>query len=317
MKPKIVVIVGPTCSGKSELAVKLAKKFNGEIISVDSRQVYRDLNIGTGKVPGRWHKLNYPSGERSLAKWIVLGNKIFMYKDTPHHLIDEVKPQKIFTVAQYQKRAKKIIRSVTQRGKMPILAGGTGFWIDAVVYGINFPKVPPNIKLRKRLSRKSAQKLLQILRKLDRKRAKIIEQKNPRRLIRAIEIAKKLGKVPTIKRKNPYTALWIGIQLTAQDLKKKIHKRIISQINEGMIDEAKILHKNGLSWRRFYELGLEYKFLADYLTKKRDQKEMTEQLEKAINDYARRQIVWFKKNSEIHWVNSLRDAEDLVQKFLN
>lgn len=298
IKPKLIIIVGPTSSGKSDLAVNISKKFKGEIISADSRQIYRDLNIGTGKVPGKWK------------------NGVFIYKSIPHYLIDEINPKKTFSVAEYKNKAQKTIKNIIRHAKLPILAGGTGFWIDAVIYNFKFPEVLPNKKLRKYLSKKSPDKLLKILKTLDPQRAKTIEQKNPRRLIRAIEIAKTLGSVPHLKKHSLYKPLWLGIKTSKNELKTKIHKRLISRIRSGMIEESKKLRRRGLNWRRFYELGLEYKFLADYLRKKITKKQMVESLERAIYNYAGRQMTWFKKNKKIGWVKSRKEAEKLVARHL-
>ncbi len=167
---KLIVILGPTASGKSELAVKLAKKFNGEIISADSRQVYKGLNIGTGKITKK------------------------EMKGIGHHLLDVASPKRKFTVAQFQKLAFKKIREIQRRGKTPFLVGGTGFYIQSVVDNISIPEVTPNWKLRKALEKKNTEELFSMLKKLDPARAKTIDSKNPRRLTRAIEIASAEGR---------------------------------------------------------------------------------------------------------------------------
>lgn len=310
-KQKLIVIVGPTASGKSELAVNIAKKCNGEIISADSRQVYRGLNIGTGKVPGKWRPPPTLISIRSYRN-----ESTFIYKGIPHYCIDFVSPQKIFTVAEFKICAEKAIKDIARRGKIPILVGGTGFWIDAVVFDFNLPPVPPNPAFRKILKKKSAAELLSLLKRLDPKRARAIEQKNPRRLIRAIEIAKTLGRVPKLKKRSRYRTLWISIAPHRKTLQKRIRIRLLSRLRGDMIGEAKRLHKQGLSWCRFYELGLEYRFLADYLRGKMTKEKMTAGLEKAINKYARRQMTWWKRNKNIHWGSNVQQIEQLVKKFL-
>ena len=302
-RKKIIVIVGPTASGKSELAVHLAKRFNGEIISADSRQVYRGLDRGTGKVPGRWQKK--AGGER------------FIYKSIPHYCIDTVSPKKQFSVTEFTRDAKNAIEKIRMRGKIPIIAGGAGFWIDAIVYNLNLPEVRPNMKLRKILAQKSAEKLFHFLKKIDSKRASKIDPRNPRRLIRAIEIAYAIGKSPKIKKRAAYDTLWIGIKTLPDILKLKIKKRLATRLREGMIEEAVLLRKKGLSWKRFYALGLEYRFLADYLQKKMGREELSERLFCAIWHYAKRQMTWFKKNKEIRWVESKKKAYFLTKEFLN
>lgn len=280
MKPRVLIIVGPTASGKSDLAVKIAKKHNGEIISADSRQVYKGLNIGTGKITKK------------------------EMRGVPHHLLDIADPKKIFTVSEYKKMADKTISEIISRGKMPIICGGTGFYIQTVIDNIALPEVPPNIKLRKKLEKKSTEKLFEILKNLDPERAKNIDAKNGRRLIRAIEIATKLGKVQKIHSGgfSAYNPLFIGIKIEPEILKKRIYKRLISRLKKGMISEAKKLHSQGLSWKRMEDLGLEYRYLARFLQNKITKKEMIEQLNKEIWHYAKRQMTWFKRDKRIKWI---------------
>jgi len=293
-KPLIIAVVGPTSSGKSDIAVLLAKKFGGEVISADSRQVYRGLNIGTGKI----------------TKKEMLG--------VPHHLLDVASPASRFTASMYQKKASRVAEQIIKRGRIPIVCGGTGFYIDAFLKGISLPEVAPNRALRRALEKKSVQELFEILRALDPRRAKNIDRKNPRRLVRAIEIATALGHVPPIKHTPVVLApiLTIGIVITDKQLKKNIHVRLLKRIKSGMVSEAKQLHKNGLSWKRFDELGLEYRFLARYLQKKITKQEMLTQLETAINQYAKRQKQWFKRDTSIILVKSAKEALLEVWKHL-
>lgn len=286
----LLVIVGPNASGKSELAVRIAKRVGGEIISADSRQIYKSLSIGTGKVPGRWQ------------------GGVFRYRGVPHHLIDEASPKKNFTVADFKKRADKKIVEIAARGKLPILVGGTGFWIDAVAKGMAVPEVPPDPCLRKTLSKKPPDALLAILKRLDPSRAKTIEKKNPRRLIRAIEIARALGRVPELKHSPAYRTFWIGIFPGREALAKKIQRRLERRMRDGLIKEAKTLRVGGMAWKRFYELGLEYRFLADLLRKKTTKEEFAVRLAAAIRRYARRQMTWFKKNRRIRWFRDSKQA---------
>ncbi|KKT08294.1 MAG: tRNA dimethylallyltransferase [Parcubacteria group bacterium GW2011_GWA1_43_21] len=239
--PKILVILGPTASGKTALSIKLAKKINGEIISADSRQVYRGMDIGTGKV----------------TKKEMVG--------IPHHLLDVADPKRVFSVAQYQKLANKVIADILKRDKMPIICGGTGLYIDSVIDGLILPAVPPNKKLRRDLAEKSVVELFAILKKLDPRRAKNIDSKNPVRLIRAIEIAKQLGTVPTLKKSPQYDCLKIGIDPEPEILRTKIHDRLIMRLRQGMMAEVKKLHSQGVSWQRLEDFGLEYRYLARLL----------------------------------------------------
>ena len=300
----LIAIVGPTASGKSDFSVRLAKKFDGEIVSADSRQVYKGLDIGSGKI----------------TKKEMMG--------IPHHLLDVASSTRIFSVDRYQKLAHNAIRGIQKRGKLPIVVGGTPFYVYAVIDGYVFPEVKPNPKLRNSLAGLSNQELLVKLKELDPRRAETIEQKNKRRLIRALEIVMTTGKpVPELKKTTPlFDVLLIGIKRSPEELKKRVRKRLLDRLDHGMIAEVKRLRKSGLSWNRLEELGLEYRFVAQYLSRyarsgaARQQKisyqEMVLQLEKAINDFARRQMTWFKRDPRIHWVSSRLEAERLSKRFL-
>lgn len=285
---KIVVVLGPTAVGKSALAVNLAKKFNGEVVSADSRQIYKGLDIGTGKI-----------------------NKKEM-RGVPHHMLSFLDPNKKYSAEEYRRDAQKVLEKILKKNKIPIICGGTGFYIDTLVYGTSLPNVPPNPKLRKKLSKKSAVELAEILRKMDPERALEIDAKNPRRLVRAIEIAEALGKVPKIKKRKKYDALLIGLDMPDEKLKEKITIRLFARIGEwkggvfgkagiggGMIGEARKLRKNGLSLKRMEELGLEYRFLAKFLKGEMTRDEMADRLKTEIWRYAKRQRTWFKKNKDI------------------
>jgi tRNA dimethylallyltransferase len=314
-KQKLIAVVGPTASGKSELAVALAKKFNGEIISVDSRQVYLGMNIGTGKVEGGWRQKI--KNQKSKIKITNQNSKIFIYKKIPHWCIDFVSPKQQYSIAKYQQCANEAIRDIASRGKVPILCGGTGFWIDAVIYDITLPNVPPDKKLRRKLAKKSAKELLAILKKLDPARAKTIEQKNPRRIIRAIEIARSLGKVPKLKKRQRYQTLWLGIKKPREELRDLIALRLQKRLKQGMIREVQRLVRNGVSHKRLQELGLEYKFVSLFLQKKLQKSQMIQILQRAIEQYARRQEVWFKRNKKIRWIASAHETEKLTKRFLS
>jgi tRNA dimethylallyltransferase len=290
-KPRIIVILGQTATGKSDVAVELAKKFEGEVISADSRQVYRGMNIGTGKVTKK------------------------EMKGVPHYLLDVADPKKRFSVVDYQKLALKKIQGIIKNGKIPIIVGGTGFYIESIINNIVFPIAPINNSFRKKLEKKSVTELFKILKIMDSRRAKEIDVNNPIRLIRAIELAKVFGKVPVIS-KNPrseYEILQIGLRPHPEILKAKIKYRLLKRIDMGMIKEVENLHKKGLSWRRLYELGLEYRFVSLFLQRKISKTEMIEGLANAIWQYAKRQNTWFKRDPRIHWYDptSKKDSAKL------
>jgi len=280
-KRKIIVILGPTASGKSALALKIAKKINGEIISADSRQVYKGLDIGSGKITKK------------------------EMRGVPHHCIDIVSPKKIFTVVDFKKYADKVIEEIFAKNKIPIIVGGTGLYIQAIVDNIVLPEVKPNWKLRKELEKKTTEEMFAILKKLDPERTKNIDAKNPRRLIRAIEIAKKIVKTPKLKSmsRRDLDIGQIGIKLPDEILRKNIEKRIKKMLKNGLVAETKKLRKSGLSWKRIYELGFEYKYPALFLRRGISKDEMLAKMLTENWQYAKRQMTWFKRDKRIKWID--------------
>ncbi len=295
VKPKLIAIVGPTASGKTALGIELAKALGGEIISADSRQVYSGLDIGTGKVTKKEKQ------------------------GIPHFILDVANPKKQFSVDDFVKLGRKALGEIFKKNKVPIIVGGTGLYVDMLLGRMSYPEVPPNPILRKKLEKKSVVQLFSMLKKFDPRRATNIEKNNPRRLIRAIEIAEAIGKSPSPAEapgQSPYDILWLGLNPGEKKLGQKIHKRLLSRMHTGMIKEAQSLHKRGLSYKRMGELGLEYRFLALFLQKKLTYEQLEIQLERAIHHYAGRQMRWFKKNPEILWVKSYPQSLKLAKKFV-
>jgi tRNA dimethylallyltransferase len=294
-KEKILILVGPTSSGKSALAVALAKKFNGEIISADSRQVYSGLDIGTGKITKR------------------------EMRGVPHHLLDIAPPKKIFTAQDFIEKGRSAITDIAERGKLPIVTGGTGFYIDALAGRVVLPDVPADPAFRRIHNKKSTALLLCMLTKIDPERAETIDPHNKVRIIRALEIARALGKVPQYtKDALLYDTLWIGIA-PKKELHKKIHVRLLSRMRQGMVMEAKRLHAKGLTYKRMRELGLEYGALAAFLQNKISYEDMLERLSSDIRRYAKRQVTYWKRNTDIHWLQSsqTRTIEKETRRFMN
>jgi tRNA dimethylallyltransferase len=301
-KNKVIVILGPTSSGKSEVAIKLAKKFHGEVISADSRQIYRKMDVGTGKI----------------TKKEMRGVK--------HYMLDIVSPKADYNVSKFKKQADKIISDILKRGKLPIICGGTGFWIQAVVDNVNFPEVKPDKVLRNKLRNKSAPALFSMLKKLDPERAKNIDPHNKVRLIRAIEICKTLGKVPSIdnaKGSDPYAVgvgplqfLQIGIDIPKEKLQENIRKRLKKRFEQGMIQEVARLHKQGLSWKKIQSFGLGYFWIPLYLQGKISKEELFEKIYLAEKDYAKRQMTWFRKDQRINWLKNYKNIKKEADLFL-
>src|SRR3989344_1677934 len=287
-KPRVYVVVGPTAVGKSAYAVNLALKVHGEVVSADSRQIYKGLDIGSGKITKK------------------------EMQGVPHHLLDVADPRNVFTVSDYQKLAEAKIKEIISRGKTPIITGGTGFYIDAVTKNIVLPEVPPNKKLRARLSKKSASELFRTLQRIDPMRARTIDKNNPVRLIRAIEITKTLGKVPKLsKSESKFTYKKIGLKARPDDLRLRIRNRLALRLKQGMIHEVAHLHKKGLSWKRLYKLGLEYRYVSLFLQRKLSKQELVSKLETEIYRYTTRQMTWFRRDKEIKWF----DAHEAINSF--
>ncbi len=295
MTSYILVICGPTATGKSDLAVEVAQKFNGEIISADSRQVYRGLNIGSGKI----------------LKKEMCG--------VPHHLLDVADPKEIFNVEKFKTLAQKAIADIISRDKLPIICGGTGFYIHYVIDDVSVVEIAQNETLRAELSSKNPAELFSLLQTLDPDRADNIDAQNPVRLVRAIEIATAIGKVPPISTNSPYKTLQIGIDLPDEELKNKIKKRLEKRLAGGMIEELEKLIAQGVSWERLHAFGLEYRYVASFLKKEISETEMGEKLLSEIWHYAKRQRTWFRKDKRIQWFNpsEKEKIENAVKGFLS
>lgn len=293
-KPKIVVILGPTSVGKTSLSIELAKAAHGEVVSADSRQVYRGLDIGSGKV--------------TQAEM----------EEVPHFMLDVADPKEVFTAADFVDQGRKVITDILNRKKVPIVVGGTGFYIDALVGKISLADVPADEKLRSELSGLSVKMLQERLGEIDPDALQRVDIQNPVRMVRAIEVATALGKFEIKESELLYDVLWIGLTLPQDELKEKIQARLLARLSEGMLDEAKNLHTNGLSYERMEQLGLEYRFMARHLSGNISHEEMIEQLKTEIGKYAKRQMTWFKRNKDIQWFkpNQTEDVKERVKDFL-
>lgn len=271
MKPKLIIVCGPTATGKSDKAVEIALAQNGEVISADSRQVYRGLDIGSGKITAE------------------------EMKGVPHHLLDVADPQDTFAVDQFVVLGAQAIDDILQKGKTPIICGGTGFYIDALVNGILLPEVAPNPALRAELEKLSLDDLQNKLHDIDARRYEEVDLFNPVRIIRAIEIATELGSVPPLSRESKYDVEYVYLDFPDDVLKERIYKRLVARLDAGMLDEAKRLRAEGLSYERMRQLGLEYRYMAMHLEGELTYEEMVELLNAKIWQYAKRQRTWFKK----------------------
>lgn len=280
-KQKVIVIVGPTASGKTALSIQLAKQYNGEVISADSRQVYIGLTIGTGKVT-----------EEEM-------------QGVRHHLLDVADPRTVFSADAFLHLASEALHDCYTRGVTPIIAGGTGFYIDALLGRTALGKAPADPTLRASLALYTTEELCELLGTLDARRyADIVakhEVKNRVRLIRAIEIAKGVEKSTHDAPTQQYDALFIGVTHPRDVLKERINTRLRERIAAGMFEEMGHLHERGLSWERMHELGLEYRYGAQFLQGELSIENVEKILQHKIWQYARRQLTYFKRNSDIRW----------------
>ena len=295
-KPKAVAIVGPTASGKTALSITLAKHFNGEVISADSRQVYRGLDIGSAKITPE------------------------EMDGVPHHLIDTVDPNPVYTGADFKRDGEVALDDITHRGKLPIVAGGTFFYLELLKGTMQSAPVSPNPILRAQLEQKTNEELFAELITKDPRRAETIDSDNPRRLIRALEVIKAIGVVPEVPTIDlTYNWLTLGIDVPTEILNERIYQRIIARLQIGMIEEVESLHKNGVSWERLEAIGLEYRYLARYLQNILTKDEMITELTSKSRQFAKRQRVWLKRDKNIHWLPfpaNNKDAILLVEQFI-
>lgn len=295
-KPPIIVIVGPTASGKSTLGIVLARAIGAEIVSADSRQVYRGMDLGTGKVTKE---------EQRQAR---------------HHLIDIASPKTEYNVSHFLADATKAIADIEARGKRVIICGGTAFWIEALMFGLPLPKVVPDPIFREKWGKKDTGELYGYLKRLDPERAKTIDKQNKVRLLRAIEIAKALGKVPMIDRSvlpDLSRYIVIGLNPPVEELNRKIRARFIARMKQGMLEEVVRLNRAGLGYDRMESFGLEYRALVCFLQKKITDAELYAELPQAIIHYAKRQRSSLrrleKQGVKIHWIKDTSEALAIVK----
>ena len=296
---QLITVLGPTASGKTPFAAALAARLDSEIISADSRQIYRSMDIGTGK---------------DLADYMVNG------KPVPYHLIDICEPGYKYNVFEYQHDFFRAYRSVTDKGKLPVLCGGTGMYIEAVLKGYKLLNVPQNPELRETLKDKSLEELTRILAGY-----KVLHNKTDvdtaQRAIRAIEIEEYYkNEAPDISEYAPLNSLIIGIDIDRELRREKISRRLHSRLDEGMVDEVRTLLKGGIQPEDLIYYGLEYKFLTLYLIGKLSYQEMIAQLEIAIHQFAKRQMTWFRgmerRGSKIHWIDATLPTEEKIERTL-
>lgn len=299
---RLITILGPTASGKTTVAAHLANRIDGEIISGDSRQVYRRMDIGTGK---------------DIDDYTIDG------KTVPYHLIDIAEPGTKYNLFQYQEDFHKAYDDITGRGKTPILCGGTGLYIEAVLKGYNLSPVPQNEKLREELSTKSLEELTRILIELKKKNQSTMHNQSDvdtcQRAIRAIEIETYNLEHPTQERILPAVdATVIGIDISREDRRQRISSRLKARLDGGMIDEVKALIDSGVDANDLIYYGLEYKYVTEYVIGQISYEEMFSSLEIAIHQFAKRQMTWFRgmerRGTHIHWIDFRLPMEQKLEE---
>ncbi len=275
-KGEVIVIVGPTASGKSDFAVDLAIKNNGEIISADSRQIYKGLDIGTGKITKK------------------------EMKGIKHYMLDLCNLEDTFSVAEYKHIAQPILENIIHRGKTPIICGGTGQYIDSLIFNTTIPQVKPNKELREKLEKKTTSELYELLCKKDSRRGKEIDKHNRVRIIRALEIIESLGKVPTQEiPKFIYKTKIYLLSPTRKEIRERVTARLHKRLKIGMIDEVKNLIKKGYKSENMKKFGLEYVAISKFLEGKISEEEMKQEIITKSMQYAKRQDTWNQKYRKI------------------
>ena len=300
-KPKVIVICGPTASGKTALSIELAKKINGEIISSDSMQIYKDMNIGTAK----------PTAEE------MQGIK--------HYLLDFVEPDKRYSVAEFKKDAEKAIEEILSKGKIPIVVGGTGLYVDSLIYGIEYQNIELDEKYRKELEKIAEEQGLQVLYKrakeIDEEAIKKISPNDKKRIIRILEIYKATGKnkteqeIESRKKEIKYDFKVFAINMDREKLYERINKRVDIMIEQGLIEEVKEITRKYKEFPTAMQ-GLGYKEVIEYLDEKMSKEEMIEKVKMETRRYSKRQITWFKKNKQTMWIDGLADKQSNIQFIL-
>jgi len=307
--PKGIVILGPTASGKTDWSLRLAHKHKGEIISADSRQIYKKMDIGTAKEIGDW-------------QWHVSFNglrRTYHVEGVPHHLLDFLDPGKRFSAAEFRDRAVKYMKMAHKHKRLPIVAGGTGLYISTLVDNFRIPRIPPNKKLRKSLEEKDLEELMELLHTLDEKTAKNIDKKNKRRIVRALEVCIMTGEPFSEQQKKGdpvFDFLQIGIKISKEKLDERINLRVDQMIENGLIEEIEGLLKQKYSWELPSMSGIGYRQFKDYFDGNISLEEAVEALKRDTRRFARRQMTWFKRDKRIQWVETFEEAQELVKKFL-
>lgn len=311
----LIAVVGPTASGKSDWGIALARALGGEIISADSRQVYRGLDIGTGKVEGALDARRGREVEALGQPFVVAP---FVSEQVDHWLIDIAPPQVVVTAAQVQALAFRLIADIATRGHVPVVVGGTGLYVSAIVDGLAMPSVAPDPALRTRLEALSADALAAELLALDPAAGQVVDLRNPRRMVRAIEVARQAGSVAGARGRMPvpFRTLLLGPNMAREKLLARIDQRLAARLKQGMVAEVERLAAEGVTVERFEDLGLEYRYVSRHLRGELTHEQMVDELGRAIARFARRQATWFRSHGPVTWLDTVDEAVEAARRFV-
>lgn len=312
---KLVVVVGPTASGKTQLGIDLAKRFDGEVISVDSRQIYRGMDVGTAKPEGEWKEEPI---ERGSIRQLFGTRHTFLVDGVPHWGIDVADPDEEYSVADFKKYADAKIAEIAKRGRLPILVGGTGLWVRAVVDNLNLTETPPNKDLRVKLEARHLDDLFAEYKRLDPDGAEVIDRDNKRRVVRALEVTLATGKpfsAQLRRGQGKYELLEIGLRVDRDVLNARLDQRVEEMVAKGLVNEVRRL-RDAYGCETESMTGIGYRQICRFIEGKSSVSDAVEETKKATRAYAKRQMTWFKRDERIRWIDKPEEAFGLVTRFL-
>lgn len=304
--PRIVCVVGPTSSGKTALGIRLASHFQGEIVNADARQCYRYFTIGTGTPEG--------------ARKIVHGRKAYVVEGIPHYLIDFLEPMHVLTAAEWRDMALRAIRGIARRGHLPLVVGGTGLYVRALVDNFSFPNVPPKPELREAFKKKSLEDLVTLLLKLDPSAAETVDLKNPRRVVRALEVVTFTGTPFSQLRRigRPVVeAFQVGIAWPREQLLERIDRAVEEMVERGWIDEIREIRRKNIPMDAPAMTSIGYRELLSYIRGEQTLDQAIAACQRAVRQYAKRQETWYRRDPRIHWAHNEDEAFGMVERWLS
>ena len=316
MKPKVIAIVGPTASGKTGLGIEVAKRWNGEVISIDSRQVYRGMNIGTAKPEGTWVESEIEKG--GSINQLFGARKTFLVDGVPHWGIDLVNPDEPYSAADFKQYAHQKIEKIVARGHVPILVGGTGFWLKTIIDNLDLTSTPSDPALRAELEAHTLGDLFHEYKQLDPEGAELIDKQNKRRVVRALEVTKLTGKPWSHQQtagEQLYEVLQIGLSVSREELAERIDMRVEEMVAKGLVDEVRRL-KDTYGCEIESMTGIGYRQVCAFLSGEQKLKDAIEEVKKDTRAYAKRQMTWFKRDSRIVWIQPGDSTHQIVEAFL-